>query len=248
MIRKALRPLIVFSLLSLLVATSAGATTTTTTIVTTTKPRRIPDGNAIMAESFALASHKTSMTISGTLKSSGTTLSLFGKYTSKASGGVTTVKGVGTSDEVQPNGAKYGYVKANSVAALGQLLEIKNPKSSEVNVWFKVTSKDPRFADFFGGASTVAQTFSFSPLGWTRTANYEGTSVVRGVSVYQLVALSHLFIDKSGYNETTLYVTDSANPLPLAMTGPIDTTGLIYFSKWNSTRLTIPKSTTALPH
>lgn len=246
MIGRVLRPLFVVSVLTVLVATSAGASITTTTIATTTTTT--PDGNAIIAESFALASHKTSMTISGTLTGSGTTLSLFGKYTSKASSGVTTVKGVGTSDEVQPNGARYGYVKATSIAALGQLLEITNPKSSEVNVWYKVTSKDSRFADFFGGASTVAQTFSFSPIGWTRTANYEGTSVVRGVSVYQLVALSHLFIDKSGYNETTLYVTDSAVPLPLAMTGPIGTTGLIYFSKWNATRLTIPKSTTALPH
>jgi hypothetical protein len=245
-IGRALRPLIAFSVLTVLVATSAGASITTTTIATTTTTA--PDGNAIIAESFALASHKTSMTISGTLTGSGTTLSLFGKYTSKASSGVTTVKGVGTSDEVQPNGARYGFVKATSIAALGQLLEITNPKSSEVNVWYKVTSKDSRFADFFGGASTVAQTFSFSPIGWTRTANYEGTSVVRGVSVYQLVALSHLFIDKSGYNETTLYVTDSAVPLPLAMTGPIGTTGLIYFSKWNATRLTIPKTTTALPH
>jgi hypothetical protein len=245
-IGRALRSLLAVSVLTVLVATSAGASITTTTIATTTTTT--PDGNAIMAESFALASHKTSMTISGTLTGSGTTLTLIGKYTSKASSGVTTVKGVGTSDEVQPNGAKYGYVKATSVAALGQLLEITNPKSSEVNVWYKVTSKDSRFADFFGGASTVAQTFSFSPIGWTRTANYEGTSVVRGVSVYQLVALSHLFIDKSGYNETTLYVTDSAVPLPLAMTGPIGTTGLIYFSKWDATRLTIPKTTTALPH
>jgi len=246
MIGRVLRPLIAVSVLPVLLATSAGASITTTTIATTTTTT--PDGNAIIAASFALASQKTSMTISGTLTGSGTTLSLFGKYTSKASSGVTTVKGVGTSDEVQPNGARYGYVKATSIAALGQLLEITNPKSSEVNVWYKVTSKDSRFADFFGGASTVAQTFSFSPIGWTRTANYEGTSVVRGVSVYALVALSHLFIDKNGYNETTLYVTDSAVPLPLAMTGPIGTTGLIYFSKWNATRLTIPKTTKALPH
>jgi hypothetical protein len=246
MIGRVLRPLIALSgVLTVLVATTAGATVTTTTIAATTTTT--PNGNAIMAASFALASRKTSMTISGTLTGSGTTLSIFGKYTSKASSGVTTVKGVGTSDEVQPNGARYGYVKATSIAALGQLLEITNPKSSEVNVWYKVTSKDSRFADFFGGASTVAQTFSFSPIGWTRTANYEGTSVVKGVSVFQLVALSHLFIDKSGYNETTLYVTDSANPLPLAMTGPIGTTGLIYFSKWNSTRLAIPKATTTLP-
>jgi len=235
MIGRTLRLLIaLLSVPTVLVATSAGATT--------------PNGTAIIAQSFAVASHKTSVTISGTLTGSGTTLSIFGEYTSKASGGATTVKGVGFSDEVQPNGANYGFVKANSLAALGQLLEITNPKSSEIDVWYKITKKDPRFADFFGGASTVAQTFSFSPMGWLRSANYEGTSVVRGVPVFMLVAASHLFIDKSGYNEETLYVTDSGQPLPVAMTGPIGTTGLIYFSKWNATTLTIPKSTTALPH
>jgi hypothetical protein len=187
------------------------------------------------------------MTLSGTLTGSGKTISILGEYTPKASGGATTVKGVGFSDEVQPNGANYGYVKANSIAALGQLLEIENPKSSEIDVWYKVSRKDPRFADFFGGASTVRQTFSFSPIGWIRSASYEGTSTLRGVPVFMLVAASHLFIDQSGFNEETLYVTDSTHPLPFAMTGPIGTTGLIYFSKWNSTRLTIPKAMAALP-
>jgi hypothetical protein len=188
------------------------------------------------------------MTISGTLMGPGATLSILGAYTSKASGGATTVKGVGFSDEVQPNGAKYGYVKANSVAALRKQLDITNPKSSEINVWYKVTSKDPRFAGFFGGADTVAQSFSFGPIGWIHSATYEGTTVLNGVQVYMLVAASHLFAAKAGYNETTLYITDSAHPLPYAMTGPIGTTGLIYFTKWNATTLAIPKATKALPH
>jgi hypothetical protein len=224
-----------FSSLPVLVATSARAAT--------------PNGDAIIAQSFALASHKTSMTLSGTLKEKGITLSIHGAYTPKGSDGVTTVNGIGSSDEVQPNGAKYGYVRANSIAALNQLLEIKNPKSSEVNVWYKVTSTDSRFADFFGGANTVAQTFSFGPIGWFRTANYEGITEVKGVQVFALVAGAHLFVEKKGgFNETTLYVTDSAHPLPFAMTGPLGMTGLIYFTKWNSTTLSIPTATTALPH
>ena len=52
---------------------------------------------------------------------------------------------------------------------------------------------------------------------------------------------------KSGFAKETLYVTDSAHPLPFAMSGPVGTTGLIYFSKWNATTLTIPKTTTLLP-
>jgi hypothetical protein len=229
------RVLVAFlSFLPVLAATTAGAAT--------------PNGNAILAESLALASRQSSVTISGTLMGSGATLRIVGEYTPTASEGVSTVNGVGSSDEIQPNGAKYGFVKANSIAALSQLLEIANPKSSEINVWYRVTSKDARFADFFGGASTMAQTFSFSPLGWVRSANFEGTSVLKGVPVYMLVAASHLFVDKSGYNEETLYVTNSSRPLPFAMTGPIGATGLIYFSKWNSTSLTIPDSTTALPH
>jgi hypothetical protein len=221
------------SFLPVLVATTAGAT--------------IPNGSAIQAESFALASRQTSMTLRGTLTGPGVTLSIFGRYTAKASGGITTVNGTGSSDEVQPNGANYGFVRANSVAALGKLLEITNPKSSEVNVWYKVTGKDPRFADFFGGADTIAQTFSFTPMGWIRSATYESTTVLRGVPVLMLIAASHLFVPKSGYNEEQLYVTDSTHPLPFAMTGPIGTKGLIYFSKWNSTTLAIPNVTTALP-
>jgi hypothetical protein len=242
------------SFLTLQFATSAGADTTTTTTTPTTATTTptttttTPSGIAILNQSFALASREKSMTISGTLSGPGVTLRIVGDYTAKASEGISTVKGVGTSYEVQPNGAKYGYVRANSIAALRAQLGITKPKSSETNVWFKVTSKDPRFAGFFGGANTVAQTFSFSPIGWIRSANYEGTTVVNGVQVYMLVAASHLFVDQSGYNEETLYVTDSAHPLPFAMTGPVGATGLIYFSKWNSTKIAIPKATTALPH
>jgi hypothetical protein len=235
MVGRTLRLLIaLLSSLPVLVAASSGAST--------------PNGDAILAQSLSLASHKTSMTLSGTLTEKGITLSIHGEYTPKGSDGVTKVDGIGTSDEVQPYGANYGYVKANSIAALNQLLEIKNPKSSEVNVWYKVTRKDSRFADLFGGANTVAQEFSIGPIGWFRTANYEGTTVVKGVQVYALVAGAHLFVDKAGFNETTLYVTDSIHPLPFAMTGPLGMTGLIYFSKWNSTTLSIPNATTALPH
>jgi hypothetical protein len=235
MFGRILRLLIVLlSSLTVLVATTSGATT--------------PNGKAILAETFALASQKTSMTISGTVSGSGSTLSIVGGFTPKASGGVTTVKGVGSADEVQPNGATYGYVKANSIAALGNQLEIINPKSSEINVWYKITSNDARFAYIFGsGADTVAQTFSFSPIGWSRSATYEGTVVLKGVRVFKLSAAANLFVEKSGFAKETLYVTDSTHPLPFALTGPVGTTGLIYFSKWNSTTLTIPKATTALP-
>jgi hypothetical protein len=232
---RAVRSLIaLLSLSTVLAATSVGATT--------------PNGNVMLAQSFAYASRQTSVTISGSLSGPGVNMRIIGEYTPKGSEGVSTVQGVGSSVDVQPNGATFGYVKATSVAALGQLLEVANPRSSEVNVWYKVTNKDPRFDDFFGGASTVAQTFSFSSIGWLRTANYEGTSVIKGVPVYMLVAASHLFIDKNGYNEETLYLSESANSLPIAMTGPIGATGLIYFSKWDATTLSIPKATTTLPH
>lgn len=233
-------------LLAVLVATTAGAATTATSTTSTTTTA-VPNGNAILAEALAWASHQTSMTISGTLSGPGTTWSVLGKYTSRASWGLSTVRGVGASVEVQPNKAKYGYVKANSIAALRRQLEVSSPKSSEVGVWFKVTSNDPRFADLFGGASTIAQAFSFSSLGWIRSGIYEGTEVLNGVQVIVLVAASHMF-DPTGYNEESLYVTDTTHPQPFAMTGPIGTTGLIYFSKWNSTTLAIPKAKIALPY
>ncbi len=248
MIGRTARLLIVpLSLVAVLVATSAGATTTTTSTTTTTTTA-VPNGNAILAESFASASHKKSVTISGTLSGPGTTWSVLGKYTAKASWGLSTVRGVGASVEVQSNGANYGYVKANSVAALRRQLEVTNPKSSEVSVWYKVTSKDPRFADFFAGASTIAQAFSFSSVGWIRSGIYEGTEVLNGVQVIVLTAASNMFAGPGGYNEEALYVTDSTRPMPFAMTGPIGTTGMIYFSKWNATSLAIPKAKTPLPY
>jgi hypothetical protein len=213
----------------------------------TTAGATAPNGNAILAESFALASQQKSVTLSGTLTGPGAHLSLVAEYTPKASGGVTTVQGAGTYEQVQPNGANYGFVRANSLAALRQQLDVSQPNSSEVNVWYKVTSKDSRFTSLFGGADTLAQTFSFTPVGWLRSGNYEGTSVLRGVQVFMLVTAAHMFVDNKGYNETTLYVADSNRPLPFAMTGPIGATGLIYFSKWNSTTLTIPTATALLP-
>jgi hypothetical protein len=238
------------SFLTVLIATSSGAATTTTTTTTTTPTTTTttPDGTAILVKSLALASHEVSFTMRGTLSGPGVTLSIFARCTPKASGLVTTVRGGGTSDVVEPNKSNYGFVRANSIAALRQQLEISNPTSSEVNVWFKVTSKDSRFADFFGGASTVAQTFSFGPIGWMRSAAYEGNDVLRGVPVYILTAESNMFVANGGYNEVRLYVTDSTRPLPFAMTGPITSTGLLYFSKWNSTTLSTPTSTVALPH
>ena len=40
---------------------------------------------------------------------------------------------------------KYAFVKGDSIGALGNYLEVKVPKVSEINVWYKITSKDPRF-------------------------------------------------------------------------------------------------------
>jgi len=219
-----------------------------TVLVTITAGAATPNGKVVLARALSDASKMTSMTIAGTVSESGTRLSLDGGFTPEASGGATTVQGSGTSVEIQPNGAKYGYVKANSIAALGNQLEIKKPTSSEINVWYKITSKDPRFSDIFGsGADTVAQTFSFSPVGWSRSATYEGTVVLRGVRLIKSSAAANLFVGQNGFAKETLYVTDATRPLPFAMTGPVGTKGLIYFSKWNATTVTIPNATTALP-
>ncbi len=87
-----------------------------------------PNGKVLLAQALADASKETSMTISGTLTGSGLTLSIDGGYTSKASGGITTQKGQGSADEVQPNGANYGFVKANSIASLAPPATGRRPR------------------------------------------------------------------------------------------------------------------------
>jgi hypothetical protein len=220
--------------LTVFVATNSGAAT--------------PNGKVLLAQALADASQKSSMTISGTLSASGNVVSISGGFTPIANGGVTTEKGLGSSEEIQPNGAHFAFVKASSIAALGTILEVKHPKSNEINVWYRITSKDPRFADIVGdGAETVAQTFSFSPIGWSRSATYEGTVVLKGVRVFKLNAAANLFVQNKGFGKETLYVTDSTHPLPFALTGPVGSSGLIYFSGWNSTTITIPSAKADLP-
>jgi len=207
-----------------------------------------PNGTALLAQSFTDAAQNTSVAMTGTVSGSGASVTLNGGFAVNANGGVTTAKGLGSVDEVQPNGAKYAFVKGNSLAALSDYLEVKTPKVSEINVWYKITNKDPRFTSIVGGgAETVAQVFSFSPIGWRRSATYEGTVVLKGVRVLKLSASSDLFVEKSGFAKQTIYVTDAVHPLPFAMTGPAGTSGLVYFSRWDHITIAIPTSTTNLP-
>jgi len=207
-----------------------------------------PNGGLLLAQTFADAAQKTSVSMVGTLTDAGSSVTLNGGFAANANGGVTTERGVGSVDEVQPNGSKYAFVKGDSIGALGNYLEVKVPKVSEINVWYKITSKDPRFTTIVGGgAQTVAQVFSFSSIGWSRTATYEGTAVLKGVRVFKLSASSNLFVEKSGFAKQTLYITDAVHPLPFAMSGPAGTSGLLYFSKWDSTSITLPTTTTNLP-
>ncbi len=208
----------------------------------------VPNGGLLLAQTFADAAQKSSVSMTGTFSGSSYSLTLNGGFAAKANGGTTTDKGVGSIVEIQPNGAKYAFVKGSSIGALSNFLEIKAPKVSEINVWYKITSKDPRFSTVVGqGADTVAQVFSFSSIGWRRTATYEGTAVLKGVRVFKLSASSNLFVEKSGFARQTLYITDAVHPLPFAMTGPAGTSGLLYFSKWDRTLITLPRTTTNLP-
>ena len=126
---------------------------------------------------------------------------------------------------------------------------MKAPTAAEVGVWYKVPKSDPRYNSISspGGAQTVAQSFSFSAVGWSRSATYEGTTVLHGIHVIKLESGSNLFVTGSGFGKTTLYVTDSTRPLPFAMSGPAGTTGLLYFSGWGSTTVEIPTASADLP-
>lgn len=208
-----------------------------------------PNGLSILTRALSDGSHKSSMTISGTFSGLGIKASVNGGFTSAAEGGVTSLSGVGSEDIIQPLGKSYYYVKASALAVLKNEFDVTAPTTAEVGVWYEVPKSDPRYDSINtpGGAQTVVQAFSFSTVGWSKTATYEGTAVLKGVRVIKLESGSNLFVTGSGFGKTTLYVTDSSDPLPFAMSGPAGTTGLLYFRKWNDTTVTIPIAAAELP-
>ncbi len=208
-----------------------------------------PNALSILTKALRDGSRERSVTLSGAFTESGATVSLDGGFDAAANGGITTVPGVGSEDEVQPIGKNYCFVKATSIAALHNDLNVKKPTAAEVGVWYEVTSSDPRYVEIASPSApqTVAQLFSFSPSAWKRSAVYEGATVLRGVHVIKLASASDLFVNGSGYAAMTLYVTDSSSPLPFAISGPTGTSGLAYFTRWGSTSVAIPNTSLKLP-
>ncbi len=216
--------------------------------VSTTAGASTPNPLSILTKALSDGSHESSMTISATFTGSGINASLVGGFSSKGNGGVTTLPGVGSEDIVTPVGKSYCFVKASTLAVLSEILDVKTPTASEVGVWYEVPKSDPRYTSIASsGAQTVAESFSFTPVGWSRKATYGGTTVLRGVRVIKLEAASNLFASGSGFGKSTLYVTDTSNSLPFAMSGPAGTSGLVYFSKWGTTSVVFPTTTADLP-
>jgi hypothetical protein len=224
-----------FSFAVILIGISAGASTL--------------NAKAILAKALADGARQSNVTVSGSVVDSGVTVTLNGGFSSVSDGGATTVSGVGTNYQITKVGAAQCFVKATTLTALKQALSVKSPVVSEIGVWYVVKKIDSRYQSICspGGAQTVAQTFSFSPIGWSKKATYEGIVTLKGVRTIKLLAASNLFVDGSGFQKTTLYVTDTAKPLPFAITGPVGSTGLLYFTKWSSTIISIPTTSTELP-
>lgn len=221
----------------------------TAPVVTSSVGAATPNALAILTKALGDGSREANVTLSGTLTASGSTLSLNGGFAARVNGGTTTVSGIGTEDEVQPIGENYCFVKASSIAVLHSELEVKKPTAAEVGVWYEVPSSDPRYVSIAspGGAQSIAQVFSFSSIGWKRSAVYEGTLVLHGVRVIELTGASNLFASGSGFVEMTMDVTDTSKPLPFAISGPPGTDGLLYFSKWDATSVAIPTARAKLP-
>ena len=235
-LRRRLRTaLLIFAFSAPLLAVSSGAAAITARV--------------LLATALADGARQTSMTMSGKVVASGLTVGLNGRFTSSGSGGATYESGVGAEDIVEPLATSYCFVRASFLAILKDVLGVKTPTASEIGVWYKLSSSDPRFASIasLGGARTVAQMFSFSPVGWSRSAKYEGTIVIKGVRMIKLGASSNAFVTGSSLAPTTLYVTDTSTPLPFAMSGPVGSTGLIYFSGWGTTKILIPSAKSNLP-
>ena len=202
-----------------------------------------------LSAALADGASQKSVTLSGAVSASGTTVTLDGGFSPAGNGGLTTEGKLGTFYEVSPLGKKYCFVKATTVAMLKQALDVKSPNKDEVDLWYKVTSKDPRYDNIASpnAAQTVKQLFSFAPNGWSHKVSYKATTTLNGVRVIKLKAASNFFVTGKGFATTTLYVTEGKDPLPYAMSGPTGTSGLLYFTKWGTTTVAIPFSDIILP-
>ncbi len=207
-----------------------------------------PNAKSMLTKALSDAAHESSMTVSGLFKESGQSEGFDAQYDSVAVGGSITVGGAGTADIEAPNSGSYVDVKGSSLIILNKVFEVKSPTSAEIGVWYKVTKADPRFdyIDEPGGATTIAQTFSYSAVGWSRATTYDGTTTLKGVRVNKMSAASNFWVEK-GFGKLVLYVTDNAHPLPFAMSGPPGSSGLCYFSKWGSTEVPVLTTTASLP-
>lgn len=217
----------------LLAATSDAATSNATSILTQT---------------LADAAPQTSVTVAGRFTGGGVTVTTSLGIDANAQGGPTTFAPLGSEDLILPNVGKYFYVKGGSLGILHEILDVKAPTASEIGVWYKVTSSDPRYNTINppGGAQNIKQMFSYSPVGFSRAVTYGGTSVVKGVKVIKLVTASNMWVNK-GFGRVILYVTDENRPMPFAISAPAGTKGLLYFSKWGTTKVVLPTSNIALP-
>jgi hypothetical protein len=189
------------------------------------------------------------MTLTGFLSESGIKAELDLRYTTLGSESVQTISGVGTEYLVVPRGGNACFVKGTSLGVLSSALEVKNPKSSEIGVWFEVKRSDSRFNYIASpnGAQNISETFSFSPIGWSKNAIYKGETTLRGTRVLKLSASSNLWVTGSGFGELSIFINANKLSLPLAISGPTGTSGLLYFGRWNSTKIIIPKARQGLP-
>lgn len=218
-------------------------------LIATSSDASTANAKSILTQTLTDAAPQTSMTVAGTFSGGGVTATVNIGIDASAQGGLTVFAPLGSEDLVAPTVGNYFFVKASSLAILKEILEVKSPTRAEIGVWYKVSSSDPRYAAINGqgGAQNVAQFFSYSKVGWSRSVSYGGTTVLRGVRVVKLIGASNMWVNK-GFGRELLYVTDVPHPFPFAVSGPAGTTGLLYFSKWGSTKVVIPSSNESLPH
>lgn len=226
-------------LLSPLIGTiSSGATT--------------PDGQAVLVRALADASKFQSYELHGSFTVSGKHASLVEYQTASAEESSTTIQGIGTESLVQPTAFARVYVKVNTVSGLIDFLSIKATKPSEVNVWYLLTPSDSRYDDQANtGPATVATQFLVGPKSFGRAGKYVSVVTLRGTRVIKLAVTSSMFSPNNTLVPLTLYVTDSARPLPFAATASIagvSTPVTSYFTNWGHVApIRIPATSTALP-
>jgi hypothetical protein len=207
-----------------------------------------PNAGRLAAEAFAWADKHASVELSASLLTS-PQQSITMLLTPLASQTTVTIAGTGTSSVIRETKGHVTYVNVSSLAELASL-QVSTASPADENVWFTVSSTDPRNQSLTTWQPlTVRSVFSYGLMGFRRPMRFDGVVTLDGVRVYRLITMSYTVDALGPPGPTFLYLTDTTVPRPFAgRAGTGANVHTMYFTHWdNVSAIDVPTRAAPLP-